>query len=366
MDAGDEPLVGDVQQRHSWCFVDAAALRFDDPVLDLIAHPEAVAAADGVGFADERDLVAEGALVQRDRPSLVEAHGHGLRRDGDVAAPERDAHDRLDDGDAFVEKLEILGFVRRAEDVRVGRVRLLDAHLVAEAGAIQVFRHLFAAAELVDELAIEPRLVDPQVGIGEQAVAIEALDVVALEGAAVAPDVDVVFLHRDDEHGAGDGAAERRGVEVGDAGRRDVEGAALQRGDAFGDELRAAVDQPRALGAVLQRLAGNLVVVALVGLPEVRRVGVRNRALAAHPVERGARIEAAGECDADTFTNRKRLKNVAQSTYLTSMISMASLLGPSIMNARDSPILCVGSRIFTLSPRSFANHALRSATPRPT
>ena len=136
-------------------------------------------------------------------------------------------------------------------------------------------------------------------GIGEQPVAIEALDVVALEGAAVAPDVDVVFLHRDDEHRAGDGAAERRGVEVGHAGGGDVERAALQRGEPLGDELRAAIDQPRLLGAVLQRLARNLVVVGFVGLAEVRGVGVGDRALRAHPVERRAGVEAAGKRDAD-------------------------------------------------------------------
>ena len=178
------------------------------------------------------------------------------------------------------ELLEVLGFVRRAEDVRVGRVRLLDAHLVGEAGALHVLGHLLAAAELVDERLIEPRLVDAQRRVGEQAVAIEPLDVVALERAAVAPDVDVVVLHREDEHRAGDGAADRRGVEVGDAGGRDVERAALQRGEALGHELRAAVDQARLLGAVLQRLARNLVVVRLVRLTEVGGVGVRNRALA--------------------------------------------------------------------------------------
>ena len=114
----------------------------------------------------------------------------------------------------FVEVLEILGFVRRAEDVRVGRIRLLDAHPIGEPGVAHVLGHFLAPAQLVDEALIEPRLVDAQRRIGEQPVAVEALDVVALEGAAVAPDVDVVFLHRDDEHRAGDGAAERRGVEV--------------------------------------------------------------------------------------------------------------------------------------------------------
>jgi hypothetical protein len=42
---------------------------------------------------------------------------------------------------------------------------------------------------------VEPGLVDLEAGIDEQAVAVEALDVVALEGGAVAPDVDVVLLH---------------------------------------------------------------------------------------------------------------------------------------------------------------------------
>ena len=144
--------------------------------------------------------------------------------------------------DALVEVLEVLGLVRRAQHVGVGRVRLLHAHLVGEARrCAMILRHLLAAAELVDERLVEPGLVDAQRGIGEQAVAVEALDVVALEGAAVAPDVDVVFLHGDDEHRAGDGAADRRGVEVGHAGGRDVEGAGLQRGDAL--RRRAAARQ---------------------------------------------------------------------------------------------------------------------------
>ena len=149
-----------------------------------------------------------------------------------------------------------------------------------EADLAHVLRHLGAAAELVDERLIEPRLVDAQARVGEQSVAIEAFDVVALERAAVAPDVDVVFFHRADEHRAGDRAADRRGVEVGDAGGGDVEAAALQDREPFGDELRAAVDEAGLLGAVLQRAPGNLVVVGLVGLTEVGGVGVRDRALA--------------------------------------------------------------------------------------
>ena len=59
VDAGDEALVGDEEQREAGGFVDAAGLGFDDAVLDLVAHAEAVAAADGVGF------VAAGRRGQR-------------------------------------------------------------------------------------------------------------------------------------------------------------------------------------------------------------------------------------------------------------------------------------------------------------
>src|SRR6185295_15828907 len=126
-----------------------------------------------------------------------------------------------------------------------------------------------------------------------------ALDIVALERAAVAPDVDVIAFHREDEHRAGDRAPERRRVEVGDASGGDVEGPTLERGDALLDELRAAVDQPRLLGAILQRLPRDLVVVLLVRLTEVRRVGVGDRAFRAHPVKGSTRIEAARKRDAD-------------------------------------------------------------------
>jgi hypothetical protein len=47
-----------------------------------------------------------------------------------------------------------------------------------------------AAAELTDEGRVEPRLVDPQARVGQQPVAVEALDVVALEGRAVPPDLE--------------------------------------------------------------------------------------------------------------------------------------------------------------------------------
>jgi hypothetical protein len=85
----------------------------------------------------------------------------------------------------------------------------------------------------------------------------------------------------------------------------DVEGAALDGGDAFGHQLRAAVDQAGDVGAVGQGLARDLVVVALVGLAQVGGVGAGNGALGAHPVHGGAGVQAAGEGDADTLADGK-------------------------------------------------------------
>jgi hypothetical protein len=215
----------------------------------------------------------EVGAVERDGEAFFEADGDlfGLTR---RRRARRHAHDGGDDLHAAGEELEVLGFVGCAEDVGVGGVGLLGGHLVGEAGLLHEGRHLGAAAELVDEGGVEPGLVDLEVGVDEQAVAIEALDVVALEGGAVAPDVDVVFLHGVTSIVPVTARPMGRGVEVGDAGGGDVEGAGLQRGDAFADERAAAVDEAGLFGAVLEGLARDLVVVGFVGLAEVGGVGV--------------------------------------------------------------------------------------------
>src|SRR5262249_20565831 len=114
VDPRDEPLVRDEEQREAGRLVDAAALRLDDAVLDLIAHAQAVAPADAVGLGDELHAVPERDPVQRDRVPFFEAHGDFFALHRDAFAPGRDAHDRLDDRDAGVEALEVLRLVRGA------------------------------------------------------------------------------------------------------------------------------------------------------------------------------------------------------------------------------------------------------------
>ena len=61
VNAGDEALIRDEEQGHAGSLIDAATLGFDDAVFDLVAHAEAVAAADAVGFEQQLDRVGKRA-----------------------------------------------------------------------------------------------------------------------------------------------------------------------------------------------------------------------------------------------------------------------------------------------------------------
>src|SRR5690606_28193497 len=186
-------------------------------------------------------------------------------------------------------------------DVRVGGVCLLLAVAVGQVPLVEPGAHLVPTAELGDEVRVEPGLVDPQPRVGDESVAVEPLDVVALERRPVTPDVDPVILHRAHEEGAGDGPAQGSGVEVRPAGRADVEGAAGDGAQALLDERPGAVHQPRLLGAVLERTVGHLLDLRLVVLAEVGGVGEGDRPLLTHPGDGDRGVEATGEGDADAF-----------------------------------------------------------------
>ena len=199
--------------------------------------------------------------------------------------------------------------MRRAEHVGIGRVRLLHAHLVVETMRNQVLAHLLAAAKLVDEGLIQPGLVNAQRRVGEQPVTVEAFDVVTLVGRTVTPDIDAVFLHRHHQRSAGHGAAKRRRIEIGGAARLDMKCAALDGGDTLGGELRPAIDQAGDLSAVLLGLARDVVVIALIGLTEMRGIRAGNGPLAAHPMHGGGRIQTTGEGDADALADGNILQD---------------------------------------------------------
>ena len=201
-----------------------------------------MAAADAVGFKEQFHRVGKSFAVQCHRHAFFKAHGHGFGFHLHVFIPKRHAHDGFDDFDAAVQKLQIFGFVCCAEHIGIGGIGFFSRPFVLEAVGDQEFAHFVAAAEFVNELLVEPRFVDFQRGIGEQTITVETFDVVAFVGATVAPNVHVVFFHGGNEHGAGYGAAKRRGVEIGHAAGGNVERAALDGGDAFVCQLGAAVN----------------------------------------------------------------------------------------------------------------------------
>ena len=221
----------------------------------------------------------------------------------------RDTHDRLHDLDGGVQVLEPLGLVGGTPDVGIGGVGLLDRRTVGQLAGQQPFAHLGPAAQLLHELPVQPGLVDAQPGVGQQAVAIEPLDVVALVGRPVAPDVDLVVGHRADQQGAGDCPAERCGVEVGQPRGPDVKRAAGQRDEPLLDQRSATVDDAGDLGAVLDRPVRDPGQVGFVVLTEVGGVRAGHRTVLAHPGHGHRSVQTSRERDTDLLPLGRRLKN---------------------------------------------------------
>ena len=124
------------QQRHAGRLVDAAALRLDDAVLDLVGHAEPVAPADRVRLHHEVDTVGELAAVERDRPALVEARR--VTVSGSIATAGSQWRTPMIGSTMSIDRVEVLELLRlvgRAPDVGVGRVRLLGARAVGQARA---------------------------------------------------------------------------------------------------------------------------------------------------------------------------------------------------------------------------------------
>ena len=266
-------------------------------------------AADLVGFHHEIHGRSKLLAVQRDGHAFFESDRHRFRFDLHGLIPERHAHDGFDDLHRLIEVFQILRFVRRTQHVAVGGISLFRLHAVGKAFGVEEFTHFLAAAQFLNELHVKPRLVNLEVGVHKQTVTVEAFDVVALVGGTIAPDVDAVVAHRRNEHRPRHCTADRRGVEVGNAGRRNVEGTGLNGSNAFGHQLRAAVDQTGVFGTVLHRAVRNRFVIVLIGLTQVSRIGIRQSTLVLHPAQSCRGIQTTGERDTDLFADGNALQN---------------------------------------------------------
>ncbi len=114
----------------------------------------------------------------------------------------------------------------------------------------------------------------------------------------------------------------------------------LQRREALARERVAAVDDVRLLRAVAQRALADRGEVRLVGLAEVGNERVRRGAVLAHPRDRAARVEAAGEGDADVLGDRERAEDRASACVFDQ--AHAACLLAWISSASCAPV--VGSR----------------------
>ncbi len=225
--------------------------------------------------------------------AALEAYGDFFSLNFDALVPELHAHDRVNDLHAGVQEFQVFRFVRCAQHIGVGGIRFFDGHLIVKTAGNHEFRHLMTTTQFVDEVGIQPRFVNLQLGVGQQAITIETFDIVAFIGTAVTPDIHAIFFHGGNQHGARHGAAQRSGIEIGQAASGVMKSTALNRSDTFGYQLFAAVNQSCVLCAILHGTTRDRVIIFLIWLSQVRSICIRNRSLLAHPQQCSAGIQAA-------------------------------------------------------------------------
>ena len=135
----------------------------------------------------------DGLPVDRDRPAVLEPHGHGL---GFVRGVLREnAHPGGDEPRRGVEVFELAGLVGQPQEIGVGAVRCPLAHLDRELAALAVVDHLGPAAELAQEGRVAPRGVHPELGGEHVGTQLEPHLVVAATRRPVPQDRDAPLLH---------------------------------------------------------------------------------------------------------------------------------------------------------------------------
>ena len=125
MDSGDKAFVGNMQKSQSRRLVNTATFCFNDAVLDLIAHTETMATANGIGFVHEFNLIGKFFSINRHWPTFMEANTHGLGSDHDVFAIMSNSHDGINNLHRGRKFFKEFGFVRCAPNIGVRAVRLL-------------------------------------------------------------------------------------------------------------------------------------------------------------------------------------------------------------------------------------------------
>ncbi|CQR22800.1 Uncharacterised protein [Yersinia enterocolitica] len=139
------------------------------------------------------------------------------------------------------------------------------------------------AAEFIDEIGIQPGLVNFQLSISQQTVTIETLDIITFVSTTITPDIHAIFFHSGNQHGASDSAAQWGGVKVSHTSSGVMEGTTLNSGDPFSNQLFTTINQTSFLCTVLHRFARNGIIIFFIRLTQISRVGIRNCPFFLHP-----------------------------------------------------------------------------------
>ena len=97
VNSADESFVNDVQKRHTRSLINTAALSFDNPVFDLVAHTEAVATTN---FISERQYFKRRLQllsVNCNRSALLKTDADLLGLDSNALIPELNSHNWFND-----------------------------------------------------------------------------------------------------------------------------------------------------------------------------------------------------------------------------------------------------------------------------
>ena len=137
----------------------------------------------------------------------METNGDIFRCNLHVIAPVSNTHDGLNNFHAVAQLFKKFRFVCCAPNVCVGGVRLFSRCFVRKLARCKELAHLRTATHFINEGGVKPWLVNAKRWIHHEAIAIETFDVVALVGAAIAPDINAVFLHGAHEQCSGNGTA---------------------------------------------------------------------------------------------------------------------------------------------------------------
>ena len=207
-----QKCVAGAEQLHAGRFINAARFDADKAVFDQMqSDADTVPAADLVRHSHRGERIGLFA-IDAHRPAFFETHGEFFGLAGSILRPH--AHFWRHEMRWRCKGFELARLMREAEQIGVGRIRLLARGLDRQPVLLAVFDHLQAAAEAAEKGFVAPRRVNAKSRFHHIGDKLKAHLIVAAPGGAVAENLDAVLFNRRQKPGDRHLAAERRRVPV--------------------------------------------------------------------------------------------------------------------------------------------------------